>query len=237
MRIHTVPLITLTLLATTTVTAIADNRDRKDSVREEPRAMMKDESSIPNTIVNNSTTVYKNLLKGPHGSVPENVLSKAKCVVVVPSAITAAAVVGGTHGDGVSSCRLSDGKWSAPAFVDLNKASFGTQIGAKSSDLVLYLMSANSVDALKRGEIKLGADASVVAGKFERSTDANVGVIAYQREEGAFIGASLSGGSISLDEETNQIYYGKSYTAKTLLEDKDVANKLNANAFTALLPS
>lgn len=192
---------------------------RADSRKEEPRAMMRQDIHEDNTLLLQASQAYRALTK--QGQIPKAILSKTDCIAVIPKVITAAAVVGGSHGNGVVSCKLSDGKWSDPAFYDLNEASLGAQIGAKSTDLVMYLMNGPSVSALKRGTIDFGADASVVAGNFNRTFDTSqIGVVAYQASQGAFMGAALTGGKLSSDDDANEAYYGRRVEAAALLDGR-----------------
>lgn len=189
-------------------------------------------------ILRKSADIYRAIAKGPHGGVPESVTSKANCIAVVPNVVTAAVVVGGSHGDGVASCKLSSGQWSQPAFVNLTSGSLGAQVGAKSTDAVLYFTTPSAANALKTGKFAIGADASVVAGNFERSFDTSgAGVVAYQRTSGAFLGASLNGGSIGGDDNQNRAYYGKDVEIRDILEGRaqPMAGATD-NQFTQLLP-
>ncbi len=184
-----------------------------------------------------STDVYEGMIKGTHGHVPSSVLGKARCIVVLPDLMTGAVVVGGTHGVGVASCRENNG-WTTPAFVKMNAVSFGAQLGGKSSDVVLFLVNEQAKNALKKGTFSLGADASVAAGTFDKGFDAsNYGVVAYSKTEGAYAGASISGGSITSDDADTTAFYGEDMNYAALLGGRPM-KKQNAQAekFTALLP-
>jgi lipid-binding SYLF domain-containing protein len=151
--------------------------------------------------------------------------------------MTGAIVIGGTHGTGVATCK-ENGNWSAPAFVKMNSLSFGAQLGGKSSDVVLFILNTKAKTALKRGRLSLGADASVVAGTFDKSFDTSThGAVAYNRAEGAFAGASLSGGTLASDDEDTEAFYGKEVDYISLLEGI-VPTKQNdeVDRFRALLP-
>ncbi|MBN8550651.1 MAG: lipid-binding SYLF domain-containing protein [Deltaproteobacteria bacterium] len=212
--------------------AAPDSRVARGMETNEQRAMLGDKNARDeNELLNNSNEAYRALTKGAQ-PVPTSITSRAQCIAVFPNAITAAAIVGGSHGSGIASCK-SDGAWSQPAFVDLNAVSFGAQLGAKATDLVFYFTSPQTVAALKQGKFEIGADASVVAGSFDRSFDSSkAGVIAYQRSSGAFIGASLMGGKISSDDSSNRAYYGRSVQAAEILENRITSDRTNPFAST-----
>lgn len=184
-----------------------------------------------------ATDLYAAMVQGEHGQVPESVLSKARCVAVIPEVITGAVIVGGSHGVGVASCKENN-IWSQPAFLRLSSISLGAQIGGKSSDLVLFMISEQAKTALKAGRIRLGADLSVAAGTFERGLDASTHqVIAYSRTQGAFAGASLSGGTMSGDDDTTAAFYGENIEFASLLAgDVRTEDNVSVERFTALLP-
>jgi SH3 domain-containing YSC84-like protein 1 len=184
-----------------------------------------------------STEVYEGMIKGTHGQVPASVLEKARCIVVLPDLMTGAVVVGGTHGVGVASCKENN-SWTTPAFVKMNAVSFGAQLGGKSSDVVLFLVNEQAKNALKKGKVALGADASVAAGTFDKGFDtSNYGVVAYSRTAGAYAGASISGGNVTSDDEDTTAFYGEGMNYASLLGGRPM-KKHNAEAekFTALLP-
>ncbi len=200
------------------------------------RAMMKPaDSESPSAIITRASNVYSSFTKSGQ-KVPQSVLDKAQCIAVIPQTVTAALVVGGTHGDGIASCRLSDNTWSSPAFVDLNAASIGAQAGAKETDVVLYFTSTRTANALRTGKIDFGADASVVAGNFERTFDvSNAGVVAYQANSGAFLGASIGGGTLSSSDQSNRAYYGKDVQVNQILNGTESTSAATRDAADALL--
>ena len=168
---------------------LAQNQDtaaraRMGEIKDQPRF---------HRMVDEASEVYGAIAKGPHGEVPASVLKNARCIAVLPNVITGALVVGGTHGEGLASCKDSDNRWSQPAPISLNQGSIGLQAGAKSADLVLYFQNNDAVQALKRGNFALGADISAVAGNFDSSVDTSkAGVVVYTRTEGLFAGASVN---------------------------------------------
>ena len=184
-----------------------------------------------------STEVYEGMINGTHGAVPASILAKARCIVVLPDLVTGAVVVGGTHGVGVASCKENN-SWTTPAFVKMNAVSFGAQLGGKSSDVVLFLVNEQAKNTLKTGKFTLGADASVTAGTFDKGFDtSNYGVVAYSRTAGAYAGASVSGGTVTSDDDDTTAFYGEDMNYASLLGGRTM-RKHNAQAekFTALLP-
>ena len=203
-----------------------------------PTAHIGNSGSETVEVMREAATTYGELLKNSTGNVPSSVFAKSNCIAVVPNLTTAAVVVGGSHGDGVVSCRTSDLSWSAPAFFDLNAASLGAQVGAKSTKLVLFFTSKEAVASLKRGTFELGADASVAAGTFDKSFDVGqTGVIAYQQSSGAYVGASLVGGKLSSDVAATRSYYGKSVEVADLLEGRSEKVSTKGNPLLPLLPN
>jgi lipid-binding SYLF domain-containing protein len=163
--------------------------------------------------LNEAATVVTELRNAPDKRIPEELWEKAQCVVVIPSMKKAAFIVGGEYGAGVMSCRRGK-TWSAPIFMQLAKGSWGLQIGAESTDLVMLVMNKRGADKLLQDKVSLGADASVAAGPVGRAgtaaTDAQMSaeMLAYSRSQGLFAGIDLSGGVLRPDKEANARAYG-----------------------------
>ena len=185
-----------------------------------------------------ATKVYEDIvMKSPQGQVPKSVLNSAKCIAVFPKVITAAIVVGGTHGDGIVTCRSND-KWSTPSIASLTGGSLGAQIGGKSTDLVLFITNDDAVKTLKKGKFAIGADASVAVGSYDAAADlTKSGVVAYQRNEGGYLGASLGAGNIKIDEDANMRLYGKDAHAVNMLEGRASTQTAAGDTFLTLLPN
>ncbi len=164
-----------------------------------------------------SGAILTELRGAPDKGIPEDLWSKAECVLVIPSMKKAAFVFGGEYGSGVMSCRHERG-WSAPVFMQLAKGSWGLQIGAEQVDLVLLVMNRRGVDKLLSDKVSLGADASVAAGPVGRTgnaaTDAqmNAEMLAYSRSQGLFAGIDLSGGVLRPDKDADARGYGANMT-------------------------
>ncbi len=178
--------------------------------------------------VEEATSVYKALIKTKDGGVPSSLVEKSTCVVVIPHVIKAAFGFGGRHGNGIASCKGKKGKWSPLSFVKLSGGSFGFQIGAQSSDMVLFLMTDKSVQGLMGSKFTLGGDASVAAGPVGRSVEASTDInlraeiYSYARSKGLFAGISLEGASLRADDTAIKKFYGQEVEPKAILIDHKV---------------
>jgi len=172
-----------------------------------------------------SANVLNELMATPDDAIPEAVLAKAECVMVVPSMVKGGFVIGGRHGRGTVTCR-QNGKWSAPAFVTISGGSWGAQIGVEVVDLVLLFMNQNAVNALLKNNFKIGAEASIAAGPVGRQaaagTDATIQaeILCYSRTRGLFAGLELSGASVRRDDDSMKGFYGR---------DVSIADAINGN--------
>ncbi|MBI2839834.1 MAG: lipid-binding SYLF domain-containing protein [Acidobacteria bacterium] len=173
--------------------------------------------------IQTATEVYQDLINAPDRGVPQKLLDDCHCVAVIPHVVKAAFLVGGRHGKGIVSCKDRDGSWSPPSFVTLTGGSFGFQIGAEATDLVLFVMNEHGARSLLKSEFTLGGDASVAAGPVGRTasggTDVrlNAEIYAYARAKGLFAGISLEGASLNQDENAIRTFYGEDASPETLL--------------------
>ncbi len=165
-------------------------------------------------------------------NIPRELLDKAECVVVIPSMTKVAVAVGGTHGRGAMVCRSGktfNGAWGAPAMYTMQGGSFGLQLGAQATDVVLLVMNNRGVDALLGTKVTLGGDVSAAAGPKGRtvnaSTDASMRaeILSYSRSRGLFAGVSLEGTSLRPDDEATEQVYGKKMTARAIVTGKPIA--------------
>ncbi|HEY7291759.1 MAG TPA: lipid-binding SYLF domain-containing protein [Vicinamibacterales bacterium] len=190
----------------------------------------------------NEAGVVLNELRGtPEKGIPQDLWQKAECVIVIPSMKKAAFVVGGEYGSGVMSCRHAN-DWSAPVFMQLAKGSWGLQIGAQETDLVLLIMNRRGLDKLLDDKVSLGGDASVAAGPVGRSaaaaTDAQMHaeMLAYSRSQGVFAGIDLSGGMLKPDKEADARAYGPNVSARSIVAGTERPTTLKeAEPFLAAL--
>jgi lipid-binding SYLF domain-containing protein len=175
--------------------------------------------------VENSGTVMKEILNAPE-SIPQSVLDKADCVVVLPSVVKFALGIGGSYGRGVMTCRSGkqfQGKWGTPTMMALEGASAGLQLGGQATDFVLLLMSPKSASSILTSKVKLGGDASAAAGPVGRNASAETDVsmqaeiLSYSRARGLFAGVSLQGSTLRPDNDANKNLYGKKLDAKEIV--------------------
>lgn len=174
-------------------------------------------------------------------TVPSSLLVKADCVVVLPGVKKGAFIVGGTGGRGPMSCRGGknfSGKWSAPAMYSIGGASIGMQIGGSSTDFVLLIMAPTTVDAVLRGKTKIGSDMTPAAGPSGATSSGSVGgadILTYGRASGLFAGMSLSGASLSPDNDANERLYGKSVRARDIVKGGTVKLSAGGKSLISLL--
>ncbi|HEX3892047.1 MAG TPA: lipid-binding SYLF domain-containing protein [Terracidiphilus sp.] len=158
--------------------------------------------------------VLHELMNTPDKGIPLDIAAKATCMLVVPSFKKGAFVLGGEYGQGVATCRTHRGGWSAPAFVQIEGASFGFQLGGQSTDLVLIGMNHRALDDLLKEKVKLGGDASVAAGPVGRDSQAATTELAsaefltYSRSRGLFAGIDLNGDVVHQNRSDTEKVYG-----------------------------
>jgi len=175
--------------------------------------------------VENAGKVISEILNVPE-DIPQDLLDKAYCVIVLPSVLKAAFIVGASYGRGVMTCRGGEkfnGPWGAPTMMALEGGSFGLQIGGQATDFVLLLMNDRSAKSVLSSKVKLGADASAAAGPKGReasaATDATLRaeILTYSRARGAFAGVSLEGSTLRPDNDANKNLYGKEINAEDIV--------------------
>jgi SH3 domain-containing YSC84-like protein 1 len=171
-----------------------------------------------------STAVLRTILDKEQ--IPKSIVDRTECVLVYPGVRKVGIGIGVTYGRGVITCRTGaqmDGRWSAPAMYTLDTGSLGLQLGSTSTDYVLLVMTRRGADKVLSGKLKLGADASAVAGPADaRATgfnDPNVDILSYSQAKGLFAGASLGSASMETDDEMNKDLYGKSLSASQIVRD------------------
>ena len=171
-----------------------------------------------------STAVLKTILNKQE--IPKSVVDKAVCVLVYPGVKKVGIGIGVTYGRGLITCRTGatmNGKWSAPAMYTLDTGSLGLQLGSSATDYVLLVMTQRGADKVLSGKLKLGADASAVAGptgaKAVGLNDPNVDVLAYSQAKGLFAGAALGSASMETDNDMNKELYGKPLSAAQIVRD------------------
>ena len=177
-------------------------------------------------------------------NIPQGLLDKARCVVVLPSVVKGAFIVGANYGRGVMTCRGGanfDGPWGAPTMMALEGASFGFQLGGQATDFVLLLRNDWSAKGVLTSKVKLGADASAAAGPKGRDTSAETDatmraeILSYSRARGVFAGVSLEGSTLRPDGGANKNLYGKEISAQDILLNGAVPAPASAKELLATL--
>ena len=183
------------------------------------------DESKDNDRLRNSGTALKEILDVPD-NIPQGLLDKADCVVVFPSVLKAAFIVGGSYGRGAMSCRSGEdfrGPWGAPTMMALEGGSFGFQIGGQATDFVLLVMNESGARGILASKVKLGGDASVAAGPVGRDSSAETDatlrseILSYSRARGLFAGVSLEGSTIRPDNGDNTRVYGRKVSAREIV--------------------
>lgn len=170
-----------------------------------------------------SAAVFSEVMAAPDKGIPQDLLEKAYCIVIVPSLKTGAFIVGGKYGKGFLSCRNKTGSgWSAPASVRIEGGSVGFQLGGSTTDLIMLVMSERGADKLLSSKFTLGAEGSVAAGPVGRTataqTDAQMHaeILSWSRSQGLFAGLALEGATLREDLDDNAALYGSK------LENRDI---------------
>ena len=170
----------------------------------------------PTERLSESAKVFNEIMATPDKGIPQDLLEKAHCIVLVPGMKQAAIGIGGKFGRGYAVCRKDNarGGWGAPAAVRVEGGTVGFQIGASSTDVVMLVMNQNGMNRLLEDKFTLGAEASVAAGPVGRNTSANTDVklsaeiLSYSRSKGLFAGIALQGATLRPDSDANEALYG-----------------------------
>ena len=191
----------------------------------------------------NSGMVMEEIMNIPD-DIPQDLLDKAECVIVYPSVLKAAFVVGGSYGRGAMVCRSGEhftGPWGAPSMMALEGGSLGFQLGGQATDFVLLVMNPRGATAILNSKVKLGADMAAAAGPKGRdaqaATDATLRaeILTYSRSRGLFAGISLEGSTLRPDNDANEKLYGKKVTAKDIVRDGAVPVPPSGQKLVSLL--
>ena len=191
----------------------------------------------------NSGKVMQEILNVPD-DIPRDLLDKARCVVIMPSVLKAAFIVGGSYGRGTMVCRTGkdfNGPWGAPAMYALEGGSVGFQIGGEATDFVFLVINDRGVESLLHSKVKLGADASAAAGPVGRTASADTDaymrsqILTYSRARGAFAGVSLEGSTLRPDDDGNRDLYGQSASASVIITEGKMHAPESAGVLIATL--
>src|SRR3954468_6891890 len=197
--------ITLTLILTLTLAAKDDQRKTTERL-------------------DDAATLFSEIMGAPDRSIPQDLLDKSHCIVLVPGLKKGAFVIGGKYGRGFSVCRNTNGQgWGPPAAIRIEGGSFGLQIGFSSSDVILLVMGERGMKKLTTSKFTLGADATAAIGPVGRTASAQTDalmhaeILSWSRSRGAFAGVSLDGATLRNDIDENKVMYGQPWTSKQIL--------------------
>jgi lipid-binding SYLF domain-containing protein len=195
--------------------------------------------------VKDAGVVLKEILNIPD-DIPQDLLDKAECLIILPSVKKGAFGIGGSYGRGVMVCRSGEhykGKWGAPAMYALEGVSIGFQLGGQATDFVLLVMNPKGAQSLLYSKVKLGADASAAAGPKGRTAEGatdivmNAEILSYSRNKGLFAGISLEGSTLRSDGWANENLYGRKLSAKEIIREGKVGLPASAHQLVSLLDS
>jgi SH3 domain-containing YSC84-like protein 1 len=190
-----------------------------------PTTVRADDKSNDEDRIQSAGQVLKEIMDIPD-NIPQSLIDKADCVIVYPSVLKAAFIVGASYGRGVMTCRKGAnfrGRWGAPSMMALEGASVGFQIGGQATDFVILVMNERGASSILSSKVKLGGDASVAAGPVGRNATAETDVtmraemLTYSRARGLFAGISLAGSTVRPDNDANERIYGKQIPAKDIV--------------------
>ena len=191
----------------------------------------------------NAGVVMQEIMNTPE-NIPQSVMEKADCIIVFPSVLKAAFVVGASYGRGAMVCRTGKnfrGPWGAPAMYALEGGSVGFQIGGQATDLVLLIMNERGASSILNSKVKLGGDASVAAGPVGRDASANTDaymraeVLSYSRSRGLFAGISLEGSTLRPDDDATADVYGRKLTARQIVLGGEIRTPASGRHLVAVL--
>jgi lipid-binding SYLF domain-containing protein len=170
--------------------------------------------------------VFKEIQGAKDKGIPDTLLDKANGIIIVPGLKRAGFIVGGEYGKGLFVARLPNGHWSAPSTVRIEGGSFGLQIGAGETDLIMLAMNEDAVKQLMKTGVKIGADVMAAAGPLGRQAGAATtpipasGLLAYSRARGVFAGATVNGSTLRSDDDDNAVLYGMRVDQSDILTGK-----------------
>jgi lipid-binding SYLF domain-containing protein len=188
-------------------------------------SLFADDANKEKERLENCGTVIQEIMDIPD-DIPQDLIDKTDCVIVYPSVVKGAFIVGGSYGRGAMTCRTGErfnGPWSAPTMMALEGGSFGLQIGGQATDFVLLVMNGRGAHSILKSKVKLGGDVSAAAGpkgrNAEASTDATMRaeILSYSRARGLFAGISLAGSTVRPDNGANVSLYGKKIEAEEII--------------------
>jgi len=189
-----------------------------------------------------ATEVFQSVMNTPDKGIPQELLEKAQCAVIVPSLKKGAFIVGAEYGKGFVTCRNPSGAgWGAPAAIKVEGGSFGFQIGGQGIEVIMLVMNKRGMDQLSKSKFTLGADASIAAGPVGRASSAQTDaymtaeILSWSRSKGLFAGIALKGATLRPDEDANQELYGRKLGTRDIIMAHDVKAPAAASGLIAAL--
>ena len=183
----------------------------------------KEEKAKTDGRLDDAASLFSEIMSAPDKGIPQDLLSKSECIILVPGLKKGAFVFGGKYGRGFALCRRGGEGWGAPAAMRIEGGSFGLQIGFSSSDVVLLVMNERGMKRLTRDKFTIGADATAAIGPVGRNATAQTDammtaeILSWSRSRGVFAGVSLDGATLRTDQDVNETMYGHRWTGKQIL--------------------
>lgn len=184
----------------------------------------KEEKAKVDERLDDAASLFSEIMGAPDKSIPQDLLGKAECIVLVPGLKKGAVLIGGKYGKGFAMCRHSSGQgWGPPAAIRIEGGSVGFQLGVSSSDVVLLVMNERGMKRLANDKFTIGADATAALGPVGRNATAQTDammtaeILSWSRSKGVFAGASLDGATLRNDLDSNQAMYGKRWTTRQII--------------------
>ncbi|MGH8453220.1 MAG: lipid-binding SYLF domain-containing protein [Nevskiales bacterium] len=199
-------------------------------------------ASSEDELAEDAATIVEELAGIPESGIPVRLLEDAYAIAVIPDVIKVGFLLGGRHGKGLLVVRTPEREWSNPVFITLTGGSFGLQIGAQSTDVILVFKNPRSIDNIVNGKVTLGADAAIAAGpvgrRGEAATDSQLQaqIYSYSRSKGLFAGVSLEGAALQIDGDANADFYGQpGISSTTILRELNLRRPATAKNFIQTL--
>ena len=193
------------------------------------------------TRLESASEALQGIMGIPDKTIPQQLLAKAECIIIVPDLLKGGFIIGGKYGKGFASCRKPGGAgWSAPGAVRVEGGSFGLQIGAAATDVIMLVMNTTGMNRLLTTKFTLGGEASAAAGPVGRSAQADTDaamtaeILTWSRQKGLFAGIVLNGATLREDADWNLEMYGKKLTNREILAGTIAAPKAAASLLTEL---
>ena len=197
----------------------------------------KDERSKTNERLDDAAELFSEVMSTPDKGIPQSLLNKSHCIVLVPGLKKAAFIIGAKYGRGFVACRAAAGEgWGPPAAIRVEGGSFGVQLGINSTDLILLVMNERGMSRLTASKFTIGVEATAAAGPVGRNATAQTDallmaeILSWSRSRGLFGGISIDGATLRNDLDGNQAMYGQRWTSNQILPSgakaPSAANKL-----------